>query len=259
MALGAASDGDRSNEHVYIHEIVDIVGPHRADYLHHMAANWSPLAQETRDQRLFGIWAVLGSTARWPRVVNLWEESDWHGLAESFEAEAVGAGLQDPDLERWWQAAATFRRGGLDRLLQPAPWSPAIGDLCDGGPVAPACVVHDIVTVEAGAARDHLDRVRSTQAAALDPFGWRLVGAFTNGLRDDDECVLLWAVPTWSAWADVQAARHTDDGLRAWATQVRPHVLDAERMVLVDGPLSPLRTGRQPSRSDRTDWTDGPR
>jgi hypothetical protein len=258
VSSGPDTDRDGPNAHVYIHEVVDIVGPHRAAYLHHMAANWSPLAQETRDQRLFGIWAVLGSTSRWPRVVNLWEEKDWHGLAASFEAEAIGAGLQDPDLERWWRAASTFRSGGLDRLLEPAPWSPAIDDLCGAGPIGPACVVHDLVTVEPGAARDHLDRVRSDQAPALHRFGWRLIGAFTTGLRDDDECVLLWAVPTWAAWADVQVARPSDEGLRSWAAQARPHVEAAERMLLVDGPLSPLRTGRQPNRSDRTDWTDAP-
>ena len=30
----------------------------------------------------------------------------------------------------------------------------------------------------------------------------------------------------------------------------------AKRILLIDGPLSPLRTGRQPRRRDRTDWTD---
>ena len=33
------------NDKVYIHEFIDIRGHHRADYMHHMLANWSPLAQ----------------------------------------------------------------------------------------------------------------------------------------------------------------------------------------------------------------------
>jgi hypothetical protein len=34
------------------------------------------------------------------------------------------------------------------------------------------------------------------------------------------------------------------------------HVRSRHRVLLVDAPLSPLRTGRQPARSDRTDWED---
>lgn len=245
-----------ANRHVYIHEFVDITGAHRADYLHHMAANWSPAAQESRDQKLFGIWAVLGSTGRWPQVVNLWEEADWHGLADSFEGEAVGAGLQDPDLERWWRAAAAYRSGGRDRLLEPAPWSPPIDAVCTDGPTGAACTAHDLIRVERGAAGEHLEAVRDVEGAALAPFGWRLTGAFTNALRDDDECLVLWSVPTWPAWADVQAARRTDEALRSWTSTAREREVDRERLLLVDGPLSPLRTGRQPRRDDRTDWTD---
>lgn len=245
-----------ANRRAYIHEIVDITGPHRADYLQHMAANWSPLAQETREQRLFGIWAVLGSTGRWPRVVNLWEERDWRGLAESFQGEVVGPGLQDPDLERWWRAAAGFRSGGVDRLLEPAPWSPTVDRLCAEEPLAAACTAHDLIRVDRGHAPSHLDMIRGGEAEALEPFGWRLIGAFTNALRDDDECVVLWSVPSWAAWAEVQQARRTDEALRSWSVQARSRELDRERMLLVDGPLSPLRTGRQPRRSDRTDWTD---
>ena len=245
-----------ANPHAYIHEFVDISGPHRAEYLHHMAANWSPTAQETRQQKLFGIWGVLGSTGRWPQVVNLWEEEDWYGLADSFEGEVVGPGLQDPELERWWTAAAEFRSGGRDRLLEPAPWSPAVDVLCEDGPVGAACTAHDLIRVERGAALDHLDAVRTIEAEALHPFGWRLLAAFTNALRDDDECVVLWSIPAWSAWADVQQARRADDGLRSWTTQAREREIDRERVLLVDAPLSPLKTARQPNRSDQTNWSD---
>ena len=44
-----------SNDRAYIHEFIDIRGAHRANYMHHMAANWSPMAQEDREQSCFGI------------------------------------------------------------------------------------------------------------------------------------------------------------------------------------------------------------
>ena len=39
-----------SNNKVYIHEFIDIIGQNRARYMHHMTANWSPIAQEERNQ-----------------------------------------------------------------------------------------------------------------------------------------------------------------------------------------------------------------
>ena len=108
-----------SNDRAYIHEFIDIRGAHRGDYMHHMTANWSPNAQEDRAQLCFGVWAVLGSTASWPQVCNIWEEPGLDGLARSFGREAVGPSLQDPKLAKWWERAAVFRRGGLDRILLP--------------------------------------------------------------------------------------------------------------------------------------------
>ena len=50
------------NEKVYIHEFISITGQNRARYMHHMAANWSPIAQEQRQQLCYGVWGVVGST-----------------------------------------------------------------------------------------------------------------------------------------------------------------------------------------------------
>ena len=44
------------------------------------------------------------------------------GVLQSFGVEAVGKGAQDPTLEQWWAKAAELRSGGLDRILEPAPW-----------------------------------------------------------------------------------------------------------------------------------------
>ena len=61
------------NDKLYIHEFIDILGQNRARYMNHMTANFSPMAQEDRNQLCFGVWGVLGSTGRWPEVVNVWE------------------------------------------------------------------------------------------------------------------------------------------------------------------------------------------
>jgi hypothetical protein len=105
------------SERVYIHELIDIVGHNRARYMHHMTANWVPVALAERNQRCFGVWATVGSTGRWPEVVNMWELDSWDGLVRNFEVEFAGGRTQDPSLADWWSVAASLRRGGTDRIV----------------------------------------------------------------------------------------------------------------------------------------------
>lgn len=236
------------NERVYIHEIIDIIGHHRAAYMQHMTANWSPIGQEQRGQLCFGVWALLGSTGAWPKTVNLWEHTSWSGLAASFAHEAVGAGAQDPALARWWAEAANFRSGGYDRIVVPAPWMAGIEELCARGTRGEA-YAHEIVTVEPGRASEVLEQARDA-ADLHGRHGWELIGAFTTAMRNEDEAILIWAIASWAQWAQGEA----DPSLAAWRLGLGARTWD--RVVLVDAPLAPLRTGRQPARSDRVDWQD---
>jgi hypothetical protein len=243
------------NDRVYIHEFIDIRGHNRANYLHHMTANWGPVGQELRHQLCYGVWALLGSTGAWPQTVNMWEEEGWDGLAASFAIEAVGSGAQDPALAKWWAKAADFRRGGIDRIMVPAPWTPTIEQLCADG-VRGEVYAHELVRVRPGSATDLLERAREVAAPVLAEFGWKLAGAFTTAMANDDEALLLWAIPTWQQWADAEDAHRHNDALVAWRSGVLDIVTGWNRILLVDAPLSPMRTGRQPSRGDRIDWED---
>jgi hypothetical protein len=243
------------NDRVYIHEFIDILGHNRAHYMHHMTANWSPIAQEARHQLCYGVWSLLGSTGPWPQTVNMWEEDGWEGLARSFGLEAVGAGAQDPTLAKWWAKAAEFRRGGFDRLMVPAPWTRTIEELCTDG-VRGEVHAHELVKVRPGSAAEFLERAREIAGPALATYGWGLTGAFATAMVDDDEALLLWTIPTWKQWAEAEAAMGVDDAVVGWRAGIRDVVTNWHRVLLVDAPLGPLRTGRQPHRSDRTDWQD---
>jgi len=237
-----------ANDRVYIHEVIDIIGHQRANYMQHMTANWSPIGQEERGQLCYGVWALIGSTGAWPKTINMWEHENWAGLAASFAVEAVGRGAQDPALAKWWAQAAEFRSGGFDRIMVPAPWTPTIDELCAAG-VHGEAYAHELVTVAPGAATDLLERARDASALHAR-HGWELFGAFTTAMGNDDEALLLWSIPTWPQWAAAEA----DPDLAAWRNGLgatRWH-----RVVMVDSPLNPLRTGRQPNRSDRIDWQD---
>ena len=240
------------NTKVYIHEFIDVVGHNRARYMQHMAANWSPLAQEERGQLCYGIWGVVGSTGRWPQVLNIWEEDGFHGLADSFRHELGHPDLQDPALARWWAAAAEMRSGGFDRILVPHPEMPTIEELVRGEHRGEA-YAHELITVGPGSAWRFLDAVWEDSEKIGADFGWQLIGAWCTAMRNRDECVLLWRIPTWEAWAG--AEREAARG-RELLPAKEVFVRGRQRILLADSPLSPTRTGRQPSRADRVDWTD---
>lgn len=244
-----------TNNRAYIHEFIDIRGTRRADYMHHMTANWSPNAQEDRNQQCFGVWAVLGSTGAWPQVCNIWEEPGLDGLARSFAGETVGRDLQDPKLAKWWQRAADFRRGGFDRIVLPAPWMPTIGDHLAAG-VRAEVFAHELLRCRPGTAPGLLETARSLAVPAYERFGWQLVGAWTTAMRDDDEAILLWALSDYSAWAIAEGAQRDDPAVQEWRHQARTVTTDWHRILLVAAPLCPFRTGRQPARSDRIDWEE---
>jgi hypothetical protein len=159
------------NNKVYIHEFIDIRGRGRAKYMQHMTANWSPIAQQERAQKCFGVFGTVGSTGRWPEVVNLWEEDGGLGLAHSFAHETQHPRMQDPSLREWWKTAAEFRRGGVDRILIPAPWSPTSDELVAAG-IRGEFYAHELIQVAPGMAEAFLEWERIL-----------LVEAFTSTLR----------------------------------------------------------------------------
>ena len=243
-----------ANEKVYIHESIEIRGHARAKYMHHMTANWCPIGRAERGQLCFGVWGTVGSTGRWPEVVNLWEEPGWHGLARNLARETAGPGMQDASLAAWWAEAAKYRRGGVDRLLVPAPWTRTIEELCQGGVRCGAFTAHERVQVVPGRASELLERVREVAIGVYAEFGLELLGAFRTALRNDSECILFWRVPRaedWAAFERAQCAPPAEPRIARWRDAIRGLAQGWRRTLLVDAPLSPLRTARQPQESDR--------
>ncbi|NLA35279.1 MAG: NIPSNAP family containing protein [Actinobacteria bacterium] len=253
---------------VYIHEFIDIIGHHRAEYMYHMTANWVPIGLAERNQRCFGVWGVVGSTGSWPQVVNLWEYDDWAALAHNFEVEQRGAGLQDPSLARWWAEAATFRSGGVDRILVAPDWSPSVADLAERferAGRAPAGYAHEQFRTEPGADVALLEAIREGAVGAHRAAGLTLVGAFRRAMADDSEVIVIWSFDDWATWGRFESAaeplavdgaaggaRRRENPVVSWRTSVAPIVRSCERILMADAPLSPLRLGRQPSETDRT-------
>jgi hypothetical protein len=243
------------NEKLYIHEYIDIVGQNRSKYMYHMTANFSPMAQEDRDQLCYGVWGVLGSTGRWPEVVNIWELDGFDGAVPYFRHEVGDPTMQDPRMARWWAAAVPMRSGGNDRLLVPAPWTRTITELCADG-VRGELYAHEHIGVRPGASADYLELLRERGRAVRERYGWELAGAWETAMVDDSECFVLWAIPQWEQWAEFEKAQRVDDDIVTLRKEAREMTTSFVRILLVDSPFCPFKLGRQPLRSDRTEPWD---
>ncbi len=235
---------------VYIHEVVEVDGTRRAHYQHHMTANWVPEAGPLRRQRLFGVFSLVGSTGEWPRVVNMWEYDSWDDLAHNFSVELAGGRDRDPMLERWWNEAAAFRRGGSDRVLVAHEESPGVQSWEARGGTRSVGYLHDLITVAPGAAPAICQDVFETATVSMAAFGIQLVGLWRTAMRADDQIVAIWGLPDWPAWAALEEAMDGGSGYQPEAPLAR------ERTLLVDAELSPLRIGRQPAESDRRSFDE---
>lgn len=242
------------NDKVYIHEFIDIIGHNRARYMHHMTANWCPVARVERNQLCLGVWGTVGSTGRWPEVVNMWELDGWDGLVANFAHEITGAGHQDPSLAEWWAVAASLRRGGVDRIVVPEPWTRPVEQLVADG-VRGEVYAHELVSVPAGRAPELLSAVHDEAVAAHAELGLELVGAYRVTGVNDSEAILIWALPSWAAWAALEqawlVAAEGAGPLAGWRATTLGLGADWRRNLMVDSPLSPLRIGRQPEEADR--------
>ena len=127
-------DSNTPNEKVYIHEFIDIIGHNRASYMHHMTANFSPIAQEERHQLCYGVWGVVGSMGGGRRWSTSGRRTGGRGWQPPFGHEFNHAELQDPKLARWWADGGEMRRGGSRPDAGPGAVVPTITELCaDGG------------------------------------------------------------------------------------------------------------------------------
>jgi hypothetical protein len=240
----------RVNDKVYIHELIDIIGPNRARYVQHMTANWCPVARAERNQLCYGVWATVGSTGRWPEVVNMWELDGWDGLAANFGHELAGGALQDPSLREWWAVAAELRRGGVDRIVVPEPWTDPIDRLVERS-VRGEVYAHELMTTAPGRSPEVLARLADLARPSAESLGLTCVGAFDVAMVNESECLAIWAFPDWDAWTRYEREWSVGGAMRPWAEWLSASGTRVLRTLMVDAPLAPLRTGRQPQVEDR--------
>jgi hypothetical protein len=98
--------------------------------------------------------------------------------------------------------------------------------------------------------RAFLDALADVGVPALEPLGLRCIGAHRVAMINDSEAVVLWALPSWEAWGSYEQAWEGAQ-LSPWRARLVALNADVRRTLMVDAPLSPMRTGRQPRVEDR--------
>jgi len=217
---------------LYLHEIIDIVGTGQTSYM----ASVAERARHSDGEgisRLMGTWKVIGSTNRWPRVVNMWEMDSWAHWAGSLERQFLPQKI-DRELAPWWAKATEWRSGGFDRILEPAAYSPDCRALRERGLKAWVCV-HTIAQLLPGRRDAYLAAVGDTLRAVLEARDLTLMGAYAVPMRSD-EAVVLWAAPDFRMLCRLYDERHRDADLRRWSARVGEWRQAAETMWLVPSP-----------------------
>ncbi len=235
----------KKNERVYLHEYIDIILHHRADYFEHMTVGWKEAAAE-RGSRTVGIWGSFGSTGRWPEVVNLWEYDNWEMVAKIFAHESGGKNMQDPTLKEWWAKAQAFRSGGWDRLLLPTDYTPGIEEICQKGMIKHRVYCQERINITPGQSETYLDMLGEHFLPIAKELGMDLIGAYNTALRNDSEAFVIWGIKTWEDWARIEQAYQKSDKIKAWRARTSGIALDWVNLLMCNAPQSPLETGRQP-------------
>ena len=217
--------------------------------MHHMTANWSPNAQEERAPALLRRLGAAGLDRR---------------LAP--DRQHVGArraGTGSPTRSRSRASAGAPRTrgssaGGPRRpssagVASTASWSPPRGPGASSSCAPTACGARSTPTSWCGSPRAPRPTCSSGPATRRlhGTHGWELAGAFRTAMVNDDEALLLWAIPTWRQWADAEQATTTSSPPGAAAArgdQLAPHPARRRPPVSLPhrppaGPLRPHRLG----------------
>lgn len=197
---------------LYLHEIIDIIGTGQEPYMRSVIER-AKHSEREGISRLMGCWKVIGSTGRWPRVVNLWEMDDWTHWARALERQFLPE-RRDPSLQPWWTQATEWRRGGFDRILVPAPYAPRRSDL-QAASLRAWVFIHTIARLRPGAAREYLEQLGALLRPECERRGVSLFGAYYAPMRRG-EVVVIWAARDFAHACAIYSWLDEDHQLDHW-------------------------------------------
>ncbi len=225
---------------IYLHEIIHTVPGQEEPYMASVLSLQYVPERLGRSERYTGSaqWRTTGASGLWPKVINLWEHDGWGGLVGNLSRQFTDV-QRDTEMEDWWNRNLHLRRGGYDRVLLPASFSPEISGLVREGYQA-RVFLHEIAAVPWGRRDEYVARLGSAFLPAAQRHGWRLVGAYTVAMRPR-EVLTIWGMAEWAALGRLMDARSRDAALKEWFAYREAVVTRSEEMVLLPGRHDRLR------------------
>jgi len=226
------------NPNIYLHEYIRTVPGREEPYLASVLSLHHEPSRAGLGHPAFAQFRSVPTSGPWPAGINIWENT-WAGQTADLVGQFRDA-QRDVAMEEWWNRNLHLRRGGYDRLLIPAEYSPTLADLEARG-VRGEVFVQEILWLPFGEPRRYLDAVREQLMPALERLGLDLVGAFRVAMRPRQVLTIIGA-PEWSRLGALLGAADRDPGLRRWHDYRAAVVEQAEELVLLParhGPLAP--------------------
>ena len=229
------------NPNIYLHEIVRTVPGREEPYLASVLSLHHEPIRRHRGRPAFAQFRSLPTSGAWPCGINIWENT-WAGQTEDLVSQFQDA-ERDVAMEEWWNRNLHLRRGGYDRLLIPADYSPTLAELEARG-VRGEVFLQEILWLPFGEPRRYLDAFEERLMPALERLGLDLVGAFRVAMRPRQVVTLLGA-REWGGLAALLDESTRDSKLRQWQTYRASVVQGSEELFLLParhGPLVAPRT-----------------
>ncbi len=223
-------------DQLFLHEVIDIVGRGGRAYMEHTVA-FDGGSAAARGLELLGTWEVVGTTGRWPQVVNVWQLDGWDGWERLGQRTNVDK-ASNAELAAWWDEAYARRTGGFDRLMRGAPGCPTLESLA-AADVRGSWFVHELSTVRAGAGPEYLAATRTERAPAMAERGITLVGLYDSVLTDTEVCT-IWAADLPAHTALLRDGDPWPARAREWCTRWREELM-------TPGPGSPRAPRLEPA------------
>lgn len=234
---------------IYIHETININIRHRKDYLDHFCRVWAPRSRELYGMLCFGVWATSGSTGQWPEAIVMWELADHAAFSAMNSGEFLYlSSIESPNkghYEEFWDSApkGVVESTGFDRLLASMPGSPSLQQAIDDGRRGVG-YYHQIITVKPGGIESYLEQYDREWRPIAEEHGLVSIGSWRAALGNDNEGVVLWALPQWSAWEAIDIGLRRDERARAFHADTAHHAPVWQGKLLAGAQENPLDIGR---------------
>jgi hypothetical protein len=221
---------------IYHHEIITIDRGNKEAYLEALRSGWVPYAERTRGMRLLWIGSTIGSTARWPETMALWELRDAGHYAEVC-GRMYSESTEDVELKRWWQDAAGLRLRSRSQALVGARFCPSLDELLSRGVTG---TVFSFASYRAAPGRTQELLMALERRAKLDEArGRQLVGAY-EVMFDANAAYAIWAHATIRDITRYEASLGQDAELAAWSRSVDGVLLESSEFWGFATPTCPL-------------------